>query len=129
MVSPSITGFVSNIPDVIYENLNHISSTETIIFDIAIILIISTIFAFIARLFKQPLIPAYILTGLVVGPAFLGFVRNMEMITAFSEIGIALLLFFAGMEISFKKIKEANLKKILFVGTLQVAIIFFLVFF
>ena len=129
MVSPSITGFVSNIPDVIYDYIGHMTSTETIIFDIAIILIISTIFAFIARLLKQPLIPAYILTGLVLGPTVFGFVQNMELITAFSEIGIALLLFFAGIEISFKKIKEANLKKILFIGTFQVAIIFFLVFF
>jgi len=39
-----------------------------IFFDIGFIIIIATVFAFIAKLFKQPLIPAYILTGLVIGP-------------------------------------------------------------
>jgi len=60
----------------------------------------------------------------VIGPLVLGLVRNVSLVYAFSEIGIAFLLFFAGLEISFKKIKEANLKKIVFIGILQIALIF-----
>jgi len=111
------------------ESISHLQPAEVIILDIAVILIISAVLAFIARVLKQPLIPAYVLTGLIVGPLFLGFVDNVDLITAFSEIGIAFLLFIAGLEISFKKIKEANLAKILFVGITQVTIIFFTVFF
>ena len=125
----SITGFLLNVPDKVYGHLSHMQTTETIVFDMAMILIVATLFALVARLFKQPLIPAYVLTGIVLGPAVFGFFQNMDLIRAFSEIGIALLLFFAGIEISFKKIKEVNLKKMLFVGTLQVIIIFFIVFF
>jgi len=44
-------------------------------------------------------------------------------------LGIAFLLFTAGLEISFRKIKEANLKKIALVGFLQVGIIFLAVLF
>jgi Kef-type K+ transport system membrane component KefB len=106
---------------------HHISSlpaSEVIIFDIAVILILSAMFAFIARIFKQPLIPAYVFTGLVLGPLVFGVVKNMDLIGAFSEIGIAFLLFGAGLEISFRKIREANLKKIALIGVLQVGIIF-----
>ena len=106
---------------------NHISNlpaSEAIIFDIATILIVAAVFAFIARILKQPLIPAYVATGLIIGPLMFGLVKNLDLIYAFSEIGIAFLLFTAGLEISFQKIKEANLKKIVFVGLLQVAIIF-----
>ncbi len=106
---------------------HHIGSlppSEVIIFDIAVILILSAMFAFVARIFKQPLIPAYVFTGLVLGPLVFGVVKNMDLIGAFSEIGIAFLLFGAGLEISFRKIREANLKKIALIGVLQVAIIF-----
>lgn len=112
----------------VVNHLTHLPASQSIIFDIAVILIISAFFAFIARILKQPLIPAYVLTGLVIGPLVLGLVGNMDLIYAFSEIGIAFLLFTAGLEISFQKIKEANLKKIVVVGLLQVGIIFFISF-
>ncbi len=112
-----------------FNHLSNISGPESIIFDIAIILIVSAVFALIARLLKQPLIPAYVLAGLVIGPLFAGFVKNTELIYAFSEIGIAFLLFTAGLEISFRKIKEANLKKIILIGSLQVLFIFLIAVF
>jgi Kef-type K+ transport system membrane component KefB len=92
-------------------------------FDIAIMIIIAAVFAFIARLFKQPLIPAYVITGILIGPLVLGFIKDAELIYTFSEIGIAFLLFAAGLEISLKKIKEANIKKIILIGLIQIAVI------
>ena len=70
-----------------------------IFFDIGFILIIATILAFIAKFLKQPLIPAYILTGLIIGP-FFGLITNSDIITTMSEIGIAFLLFIVGLEIT-----------------------------
>lgn len=110
-------------------HISELPTSEAIIFDIAIILILSAIFAFIAKILRQPLIPAYVLTGLVIGPLVLGYVNNLDLIYAFSEIGIAFLLFTAGLEISFQKIKEANLSKIAFIGLIQVAAIFAITFF
>ncbi|MCR4323465.1 MAG: cation:proton antiporter [Nanoarchaeota archaeon] len=121
-----ITGLVSGFVGEIGNQIGHLPAEESIIFDIALILIISAVFAFIARMLKQPLIPAYVLAGLVVGPLVLGFVKNLEIIYAFSEIGIAFLLFTAGLEISFKKIKEANIKRIVLIGVFQVLFIFIL---
>jgi len=120
----TITGFVTNIVINFSSYISHLPSNEAIIFDIGLILIISAIFAFLARVLRQPLIPAYVLTGLIIGPLVFGFVTNSDLVYAFSEIGIAFLLFTAGIEISFSKIKQANIKKILLIGTLQVLVVF-----
>ncbi len=124
-----ITGFVTGTINEIGNHVSHLSTSETIIFDIAVILIISAMLGFIAKILRQPLIPAYVLSGLIIGPLALGLVRNLDLIHAFSEIGIAFLLFTAGLEISFRKLKEANLKKIAFIGLLQAGIIFGVVIF
>src|SRR3989344_5313497 len=93
-----------------------------IFFDIGLVIIVATLFAFIARFFKQPLIPAYILTGLIIGP-FLGLITNTEIITTLSEIGIAFLLFIVGLEIDFRKL--ANVGAISTIGGLiQVLLVF-----
>ncbi|MFZ5955252.1 MAG: cation:proton antiporter [Nanoarchaeota archaeon] len=120
MLSEFISRFFSSMAI----NFSTLPKSESIIFDIAFILIISAIFAFIARLLKQPLIPAYVITGLLIGPLVFGMVKNVDLIYAFSEIGIAFLLFTAGLEISFKKIKEADLNKIFLIGILQVTLVF-----
>ena len=124
-----ITGYAIDVINGIGTHISHLAPSEAIIFDIALILIISAILAFIAKMLRQPLIPAYVLTGLIIGPLVLGFVKNIDLMHAFSEIGIAFLLFTAGLEISFKKIKEAGLKKIAVIGLLQVSIIFGLTYF
>ena len=93
-----------------------------IFFDIGLVIIVATLFAFIARFFKQPLIPAYILTGLIIGP-FLGLITNTEIIATLSEIGIAFLLFIVGLEIDFRKL--ANVGAISTIGGLiQVLLVF-----
>ncbi len=124
MLMAGITGFVVETVNGIGNHVSHLPTSETIIFDIAVILIISAMLGFIAKILRQPLIPAYVLAGLIIGPLVLGLVRNLDLINAFSEIGIAFLLFTAGLEISFRKLREANLKKIALIGTLQAGIIF-----
>ncbi len=93
-----------------------------ILFDIILLIIIATIFAFIARALKQPLIPAYILTGIIIGP-MLGLIRDITIITTLSEIGIAFLLFFAGLEISMRRLRDVG-KVSIFGGTIQIFLIF-----
>ena len=103
-------------------------SNLSIILEIAVIIIIATFLALIIRLFKQPLIPAYILTGILIGPLMLGLIKNQELVMALSEIGVAFLIFTAGLEIKFKKLKEVG-KTILIGGILQIALLFFIAFF
>lgn len=79
-----------------------------ILFEIGIMIIIAGALAFIFRLLKQPKIPAYIVAGILLGPLVLGLIENSEVILALSEIGIAFLLFFAGLEINFRKLKQVG---------------------
>ena len=81
---------------------------ENIFFDIGAIIIIATVFAFIAKALKQPLIPAYVLTGIIIGP-ILGLITNTEIITTLSEIGIAFLLFIVGLEMDLRKLRDVGL--------------------
>jgi Kef-type K+ transport system membrane component KefB/Trk K+ transport system NAD-binding subunit len=92
--------------------------------EIGIIIILATIFGYIAKLLRQPLIPAYILTGFLIGP-ILGLVTNSELITTMSEIGIAFFLFVVGLELTFNKIK--NVASVSLIGgSLQVITLFLL---
>lgn len=95
-------------------------------FDFGLIIVIATFFAIIARYLRQPLIPVYIITGLIIGPG-LGFITDIEMIKTVSEIGIAFLLFIVGLELDFRKLQ--NIGFVASVGgSLQVITIFILGF-
>ena len=72
------------------------------------------------RLFKQPLIIGYIITGIIVGPV-LGLVKDISALEGFSKIGIALLLFIVGLGLNPKVVKELG-KASFVVGILQVCI-------
>ena len=96
--------------------------------EIGIILIFATILAFIVRAFKQPLIPAYILAGLILGPLGLGVIKDPEAIQVLSELGIAFLLFAVGLEINLKKLKDIGLAASLG-GLIQVIAVYFVGFF
>ena len=119
-----LTGYITNILNDVAHQIINLPNVEMITFNVAVILIIAALFGFVAKLLKQPLISAYIITGLIIGPLVLGLVSNTDLIYAFSEIGIAFLLFVTGLEMSFRSIREVNLRKIVFIGFLQVGIIF-----
>jgi len=79
---------------------------ENIFTDIGIIIIIATVLAYIIKLLKQPRIPAYILTGLIIGPLGLGLIKDYSVIRTLSEIGIAFMLFVVGMELDFRRLRD-----------------------
>lgn len=94
-----------------------------ILFEIAVMIIIATVFAYIARLIRQPLIPAYIIAGIVIGPLALGIVRDTDFIRVMSNIGIMFLLFIVGLEMNLHKLKKIGLFAAV-AGILQVALTF-----
>ena len=99
---------------------------QSMFFDIGFIVIISTLFAYIARLLKQPLILAYVLAGILLGP-YLGVITDLGSIKSLSEIGIAFLLFIVGLEIDIKKLKDVG-QVATMGGMLQMVIVFALAF-
>ncbi len=99
---------------------------QNIFFDIGFIVILSTLLAFIARFLRQPLIPAYVMAGILLGP-YLGFITNVDTINSLSEIGIAFLLFIVGLEIDLKKLKDVGLVASLG-GIIQIVAVFAITF-
>lgn len=79
----------------------------SLIFDLGIIIVAAATLALLARLIKMPTIVAYIVTGLVLGP-LTGVIEVGEAIDIISELGIALLLFLVGLELSLEKIKDVG---------------------
>ncbi len=77
--------------------------------EISIIIVIATLIAGVTKLFKQPLIISYIITGVIVGPAFLNIINSKDVLGTFAHIGIALLLFTVGLSLNPKIIKEVGL--------------------
>lgn len=73
---------------------------------LSVVIVIAAAMAFIMRLLKQPLLVGYILTGIIVGPSLLHLVDDKHAFETFSEIGIALLLFIIGLELSVSVIKR-----------------------
>lgn len=79
---------------------------DQIFIQLSLILIIVLGVSFIIRLFKQPLIISYIISGILIGPVGFNLLPKNETFTTFSEIGIALLLFIVGIQLNPKIVKE-----------------------
>jgi glutathione-regulated potassium-efflux system protein KefB len=63
----------------------------------------------------------YLVAGIIIGPDVLGLVGDAKTILAYSEIGIILLLFLVGLELSPSRLWVMR-RDILLVGPLQVAL-------
>ncbi len=97
-------------------------------FDIGLVIIIAAIFALIARFFKQPLILAYMLAGIVLGPAGLKLISDQANILTLSEIGIAFMLFIVGLELDLKRLGHLGIISVT-VGIGQVLFTFLIGYF
>lgn len=65
--------------------------------EIALVVIVSALLAWVMLILRQPIIIGYIAAGVILGPWGLRFVNNLELINHISDIGITLLLFMAGI--------------------------------
>jgi Kef-type K+ transport system membrane component KefB/voltage-gated potassium channel Kch len=86
---------------------------------IGISVIAATVLAYLAYLFKQPLLLAYLAAGAAIGPRFgFGLVHSKDDISIITEIGLILLLFMIGLELNLKKLKESG-KSLITTGVFQ----------
>ena len=102
---------------------NQIPQDLFLMFEIGIMIIIAGILGFLFRLAKQPLIPAYIIAGIILGPLSVGLIQNVEVLRVLSEIGIAFLVFYAGTEIDIGKLREVG-KAATLGGIFQILLLF-----
>jgi Kef-type K+ transport system membrane component KefB len=98
--------------------------------DITLSILFAWVLGLLAHFFRQPLILAYLIAGLLIGPFGTGLVKSQESISIISELGLIFMLFMIGLEIDLKKIVRAG-RVILFaaggqlVGGCVLGILFF----
>lgn len=76
------------------------ASLHSFIIIISLFVVLVILLGLILKKIHQPSIIAYILVGIILGKDGLGMIQETEVIYQLGEIGIILLLFFIGMEIS-----------------------------
>lgn len=76
--------------------------------ELSLLLAIGVAISIFMRAIRQPLIIGYIITGIVVGPAFLNLIHDPETIEVFAKFGIALLLMIVGLGLNPRVIKEVG---------------------
>src|SRR5690242_14040513 len=80
----------------------------------------AAVLAFVAHRLRQPMLLAYLLAGVLIGPQIgLRLITEDAAIGTVSEIGLILLLFIIGLEMDLKKLLAAG-KPVVVVGLLQV---------
>jgi len=95
--------------------------------DLVIILGFGVIIVSVFHKLRLPAIAGFILSGVLVGPHGLGFINDVHQVEVLAEIGVALLLFGIGLELSLKKLKRLW-KLIAAGGALQVGLSVLVVF-
>ena len=73
---------------------------------LSLVLVVAAGVAMIMRFLRQPLLMGYIITGILVGPSLLNLIEARGAFDTFSEIGITLLLFIIGLELSLATVKQ-----------------------
>ena len=85
--------------------------TYEIFKDLAIILISAKLCGLLAGKLKAPQVVGEIIAGLLIGPCMLGLVQQTDLISGLAEIGVVLLMFFAGLQTSLKEIGRASCRE------------------
>lgn len=95
--------------------------------EITVIICLAAFFAVILKRLKQPVILAYILTGIIVGP--LGFIniQNRDLLQAMGDVGVTFLLFMLGLEMKIRDFSSVG--KTVFIVFLVQTIFTFLITF
>ena len=91
----------------------------TVLGDLLVIFLFAVPIVAILSRFGVPSIAGFILVGILIGPKAIGLIKNIHEVEIFAEIGVALLLFGIGLELSLKKLRRLW-RPILIGGGLQV---------
>lgn len=95
---------------------------STLFAEISIIIAIAATISLIMRLLRQPLIIGHIITGIIAGPAVLNLIHDTAAFNGLSTMGIALLLFIIGLDVSVKVFSRLS-KTIVWTTIVQVGVI------
>ncbi|MFC2070792.1 cation:proton antiporter [Chloroflexota bacterium] len=78
------------------------------IVSVVILLAVALVGGMIAHRLRQPIILGYLVIGVAVGPHTLGLIGDLELVEAAATIGVALLMFTLGLEISIAQLRDVG---------------------
>ena len=83
-------------------------STDFLVQDFAVIMIVAAIMLVITHKLKQPMVIGYIIAGMIIGPYTPPFrlIHNVNSLNSFAELGIIMLLFVIGTEFPIAKLRS-----------------------
>jgi CPA2 family monovalent cation:H+ antiporter-2 len=83
-------------------------SSEFIVQDFAVIMIIAAVMLFLTHKLKQSMVIGYLIAGMIIGPYTPPFslIKSIETVNIFAELGIIMLLFVIGIEFPIAKLKQ-----------------------
>ncbi|MBP7148997.1 MAG: cation:proton antiporter, partial [Acidobacteria bacterium] len=94
---------------------------DTLLRDLLAIFAVSVAVLWVSHKLRLPSVVGFLLTGVVAGPHGIGLVRASQQVETLAEIGVVLLLFTIGLELSFERVARAG-RALLVGGPLQVVL-------
>jgi CPA2 family monovalent cation:H+ antiporter-2 len=73
---------------------------------LAVVVIATLLAGMLMRRLRQPALVGYILAGVILGPSVVGLVDDRESVHLLAEMGVLLLLFYIGMELSLRGVRR-----------------------
>lgn len=86
--------------------------------DLVVLVAVAIPAVMLAHRFRIPTLVGFLVTGILIGPHALGFVRDVHSVTQLAEIGSVLLLFAVGLELSLSRIVKMG-RYVIQGGTIQ----------
>lgn len=82
--------------------MDHASGHAFPLIEIAVVIVIAVFFGLGLMRLKQPPLVGFILAGVIMGPTGFGLIATNDNVTSLAEMGVLMLLFFIGTELSLK---------------------------
>ncbi len=79
---------------------------STVFYEVAALLLLAALCGAVALLLRQPLIVAFIVVGILAGPAGLNWVHSADQVDLLAKMGIALLLFVVGLRLDLHLVRN-----------------------
>ena len=88
--------------------INTSPSSDFIVQDFAVMMVIAAIMLFLTHKLKQSMVIGYLIAGMIIGPYTPPFtlINDIETVNIFAELGIIMLLFVIGIEFPIAKLKQ-----------------------
>ena len=86
----------------------HRNMLEELFLEIGIVFIIVAGASMLVHRIKLPLILAYIITGVVIGPSLFALSKSSDIFQVMSQIGVAFLLFTVGLGLNWRNVKDVG---------------------